>query len=148
MSNQNRDSVEQFSVYTRQLQQSRAMKDTCFQLHNCDGGSHKGMMHVLLCMAYISTTSSKTACIALNLQNRLKFWLLMIPRYTAKKTAKLQAKKEVSQECQKMQQTSRLAHAAMNFLFDHLHGPAAYLANGTPKYKLTKGLSGANSLAN
>ena len=85
---------------------------------------------------------------ALNLQYRLKFWLLMIPRYTAKKTAKLQAEKEVSQECQKMQQTSRLAHAAMKVLFFHLHSPAAYLANGTPKYRLTKGLSGANSLAN
>jgi len=60
-------------------------------------------------MAYISTTSSKTACMALNLQYRLKFWLLMIPRYTAKKTAKLQAEKEVSQGCQNMQQTSRLA---------------------------------------
>ena len=36
---------------------------------------------------------------ALNLQYRLKFWLLMIPRYTAKKTAKLQAEKEVSQKC-------------------------------------------------
>jgi len=75
------------------------MKDMCFKWHNSDGGSHKGTTHVLLWMAYISTTSSKTACMALNLQYRLKFWLLMIPRYTAKKTAKLQAEKEVSQKC-------------------------------------------------
>lgn len=85
---------------------------------------------------------------ALNLQYRLKFWLLMIPRYTAKKTAKLQVEKVVSQECQKKQQTSGLALAAMNFLVGHLHGPSAYLANGTVKYRLTKGLRGAKSLAN
>ena len=39
-------------------------------------------------------------------------------------------------------------HAANEQIGTCASGPAAYLANGTVKYKLTKGLSGANSLAN
>lgn len=64
----------------------------------------------------------------------------MIPRYTAKKIAKLHVHTTFVQEYRREDVTIQLA-GADSVGFGHL-------AKGIPKYRLTSGFKGASSLAN